>query len=558
MTRRSVSTHRAEGAAPTLRSIGGFSILELFRVPRGLLYTVIALRFAWRHRLVTGVLGLYVVLSVMTGSPVRGLVAFLACLLIVAAGVAGWVRWGTQRPLRAILTDMSRRKAVKTLWPAACEAAGLTAKATGAPMPKGKEIESVNGGMRWHAFPGSIGATASAVQKKGEELAAVLKAERVAVRRLSPHHVVITAYWEKLFADTVTLSSVAPSPNPKRLSFGMTEHGPATVRKDTSILLGGVSGAGKSGVIAALIAGMVRDGEHYRLRVIDPAGGVELDYLNPESGARRYQPGVSGTHEYVKSARGAAEVIANMRHALDARLQQQTERAYTPDLGPRDILIIDELLLLDLAKQKAAGDNLREILAVGRKAGFVIWACTQDATVETVGPWRRLFRQRIALATENPTMTNVILGDNAEATGARCSQLGPEDAGIGWLYQEESRGYAQFRAAWITDRETRYIGRGELPPDLGAEPTDLYYAWKADGSLYYIGISNDTERRMNEHERDEPDWNENVAVWEVVQTYPNRAEALAAEAAAIKQYRPERNIMHNREPRTLREVWRRS
>lgn len=74
-------------------------------------------------------------------------------------------------------------------------------------------------------------------------------------------------------------------------------------------------------------------------------------------------------------------------------------------------------------------------------------------------------------------------------------------------------------------------------------PTVLYRHYDAGGQLLYVGITDAGRggQRWHEHEADKP-WFRLVARSEVSHPYPTRADALYAEALAIRDENPVHNI----------------
>jgi len=70
--------------------------------------------------------------------------------------------------------------------------------------------------------------------------------------------------------------------------------------------------------------------------------------------------------------------------------------------------------------------------------------------------------------------------------------------------------------------------------------TTLYRMFRADGSLLYVGISDQVLARWSSHSRERPWWSE-VQRFEVEQ-FDSRDDALRAEAQAIVDERPLHNI----------------
>lgn len=70
----------------------------------------------------------------------------------------------------------------------------------------------------------------------------------------------------------------------------------------------------------------------------------------------------------------------------------------------------------------------------------------------------------------------------------------------------------------------------------------LYRLFSRSGELLYVGIANDVERRMAQHRQDKPWWPQVADA--VVEEFPDRRAALAAERVAIRTEGPVYNVMH--------------
>lgn len=82
--------------------------------------------------------------------------------------------------------------------------------------------------------------------------------------------------------------------------------------------------------------------------------------------------------------------------------------------------------------------------------------------------------------------------------------------------------------------------------DLENQPHWLYRWYDQDDRLLYVGITNNIERRINEH-RDEKHWARQPGVYCVVERdpYPSRSAVLDAEERAIWREGPKHNVVHN-------------
>lgn len=88
-------------------------------------------------------------------------------------------------------------------------------------------------------------------------------------------------------------------------------------------------------------------------------------------------------------------------------------------------------------------------------------------------------------------------------------------------------------------RARRPVWDAPPPPEL----TFLYRWYHPDGTLLYVGITNDLARRCGEHADDKP-WMQ-PGVRATVESYPSREAALVAEEHAIYREGPRWNVVHN-------------
>jgi predicted GIY-YIG superfamily endonuclease len=84
--------------------------------------------------------------------------------------------------------------------------------------------------------------------------------------------------------------------------------------------------------------------------------------------------------------------------------------------------------------------------------------------------------------------------------------------------------------------------------------TVLYRFYNSQGSLLYIGITNNFDARLRQHLRDKP-WAGQIAR-KTITTYATRQAALNAEVQAIRRERPRHNIEHNRGLMGGQRLWR--
>ncbi len=79
---------------------------------------------------------------------------------------------------------------------------------------------------------------------------------------------------------------------------------------------------------------------------------------------------------------------------------------------------------------------------------------------------------------------------------------------------------------------------------IATRPTDLYRLFDAAKNLLYVGITLNLGERWRTHSGEKVDWA--LVASAGIEHFPNRADALAAEKAAIKAEHPLWNVVHNR------------
>lgn len=82
--------------------------------------------------------------------------------------------------------------------------------------------------------------------------------------------------------------------------------------------------------------------------------------------------------------------------------------------------------------------------------------------------------------------------------------------------------------------------RSRTPKQLAHSATAVYRLYAEDGSLLYVGISNDPARRFQSHKGVQPWWGE--VAEKTIAWYPNRLAALKAGHEAIGAEGPRYNI----------------
>ncbi len=519
----------------------------MWRLPAWWIYLSWITRWLFRHPRISGSLALWLFMTIKLGSAGWGLIVVITLWIGICISVIWYSRRGSAVGMVETLKAMRTLARFKTRWPKAAESIGFVNKQTKtAPVVRRRRI--TDSGISGEVMI-PLGRSIDDLHKSTDKLRSAFRCRDFIVRESKPGFAFIEARYSDALRETLTLADLALAPKGS-LAIGKTAEGTlATVKAHLSVLIVGMSGSGKSSTLWAIIASLIASGEPTRLYVIDPAGGVELDAMeramDPNSTAR------FAVHAYTNKASEAEKIIEHAHRAMFARLAEMKEKSirfHKPTMAePRRIILIDEFLLLDIAK-KGSNSKLGEILTIGRKAGVTVIALSQAGTVDELGATRRLFPQRICLRVESYTQTNAVLGDGAENSGASCSHIPESTPGVGYMVQEGQSGYTKFRSFLVSDGEAFELSQGNSPSSLSHigpvniedQKTWLYRWFDSEGNLLYVGISNDTTRRTLEHFDTKP-WAELVAKW-TREPFDNRALADAAETAAIQTEGPIYNI----------------
>jgi len=443
----------------------------------------VALRWLlWRGRRVTWLVAVNVGLWLWLRSWLLVLVVWTLLPAVVLAGFLARSYWsksatpfggGRLKALFDALHSAGQARAWKqrfrTGWPVAATNAKLV-DANGAPARLGRTIDAAPGGVSALVHAGKIGKTASDVIARAEVLAASLQAELIRVDYVKPSLARVHVRYEDTLKQVLTLDdfSVHLSRYPLNrtgvVPYGIDDIGStAYVSASTSLLLVGLTGSGKSSVTWALLDGLFTRQIPHCLWVIDNKGGIELSAL--EQCDRSY------VKAYVTKDTDALDLLRNCATAMRARGDRMRRKGqhkhYPTPQSPLNIVVIDEGAAL-LRRMKGDDlDPLYDILQQGRAHGFVVWVLSQAGQVDVLGRLRDYIPQRICLATRNRESTDAVLGQGAEASGAFCSRITRQQAGVGYYWHEDARSPVRFRAAFLDDRATNQVAERMKSNGLG-------------------------------------------------------------------------------------------
>ncbi len=248
--------------------------------------------------------------------------------------------------------------------------------------------------------------------------------------------------WPGLDAANVPLTVPIP--------IGVTEDGEvATVNLwQSSGLLGGSPGSGKSGALQLLVSGAALD-PTVDLRVIDAKRGAEL-------GMWRRRASVFASNEAE-----AVEVLTDVLSEIERRYERMQaagirKATYGDADYPPIVLVVDELAEVTgtgTKESKAAGETLRRIVALGRAAGISVIAATQkpDNTVVPTG-LRDLFRYRLGLRCGARGQAETIA---AEVASELCA-IPANAPGTAYILTDAGI-YTRMRCYYISDSDLEHL-----------------------------------------------------------------------------------------------------
>jgi predicted GIY-YIG superfamily endonuclease len=408
---------------------------------------------------------------------------------------------------------------------------------------------------------GRTGNITSELESRVEKLLAILDARTANVTQIRPGIADLTVHWRSpdLHPGDPWFQSTDAAPIPT-IDLDAQGRG-ALVRLDTSVLIGGETGSGKSNDIWVMLAALNRARIPYKLTVIDPVGGVELDELE-------HAP---NTRVYIDRPQDATPATRKFCDSFQKRLKEMKVRGIrrlTPSQNyPLEILIIDELIVLRDIIAQGAQSPLAEVLATGRKGCYIVWACTQLGQKDVIGHIRDLFPQRVCHRTRTDDLTDAVLGTSATQDGALAHRL--TRPGEGYIFTDDLGTFLEFRAPHIV--HTRSVAQGGVPIDppsptrgsrhhrddtdpttttdgrpgkRGPRTTFVYQLFDSLDALTpaYIGITHNPNTRFKQHQKDKVWFTSVIHQKTIIMAFPNRLAAKEEETRLIQLYRPKYNV----------------
>lgn len=297
------------------------------------------------------------------------------------------------------------------------------------------------------------GVTAQDIAKQAPELADAHGAVRCVVKSDKPGWARVRyldrdplaespGRWPGLGAANVPLTVPVP--------IGVTEDGDVARVSlwQSSLLLGGSPGSGKSGVLQLLVGGAALD-PTVDLRVIDAKRGAEL-------GMWRCRAAVFASNE-AEAVEALTDLLSEIERRYERMQAAGIRKAAHGDADyPPIVLVVDELAEVTgtgSKEAKAAGETLRRIVALGRAASVTIIAATQkpDNTVIPTGV-RDLFRYRLALRCGARGQAETIA---AEVAAELCA-IPAGAPGTGYLLTDAGT-YTRIRGFYMSDADLDHL-----------------------------------------------------------------------------------------------------
>jgi hypothetical protein len=420
--------------------------------------------------------------------------------ILILAAITGLIAWPRTR---AVVTNGLWHARVRRAWTravidtgAADPPPGRSRRPTSRYGPKAGRIHDVLAGEQLTVrIP--RGDSVTTLEQRHDALAACLQVKEVRIAREGDNARHCRALLVR--RDPFDLLQEVPWPNQhaattsliwERIPIGVDENGqPVTLDLSDAngVLVGGVSGSGKSVAVSILVATGALDNT-VDLWLADGKGEVEFTAWSPvakQSVGRDRAAAISMLRE-----------VRTVMEANYAELKRLGKRKIEPGMGLRvQFIVIDELAFflnpdaddkkgVELAKTFSR--VLRGLISEGRAAGIRILAATQKPSTDVIpSSLRDMFAYALALRCRTPQASDTILGQGWASEGADASKIPDNQRGAGHLLAEGARpervkgyllddeGVSQI-ASRATGRhaEAWLAGTGGPATDTGLEQSD--------------------------------------------------------------------------------------
>ena len=179
---------------------------------------------------------------------------------------------------------------------------------------------------------------------------------------------------------------------------------------DGSILIGGMTGAGKSNILNVLITSLMLTYTPNEVSFLGcDLADADVSYFYKY----KHFINMSTTHN------GFLEQVNWFRNKYKERMKilKETNCRNVVNYNKKNdkkmtyfVFVIDEVVLLSVNEK--CKKELHQIMSHGRKAGFYFILCMQDATKDSIGKCKMNCPQIIGLKTNDETDSNTIIGKN--------------------------------------------------------------------------------------------------------------------------------------------------
>jgi DNA segregation ATPase FtsK/SpoIIIE-like protein len=205
------------------------------------------------------------------------------------------------------------------------------------------------------------------------------------------------------------------------------------------VLIGGLSGAGKSSTLRTLLVGAAQ--HPVALVLLDPKR-IELTAWRPRASVVATEPGT------------IARTLRELVEMMDDRYAQ-IEHEGSPAVAsapPLVLIVVDELTGVvasgDSKLDRERATYLRLLLERGRAARMIVVAATQRPAADVIPTYLRdLFTFRIAHATSTAEHSEMILGARYEP-GPHTLPVGAGSQGLAWCLLDGDRTPVLARSWW--------------------------------------------------------------------------------------------------------------
>lgn len=381
-----------------------------------------------------------------------------------------------------------------------------------------------------------VGMTVQHLEENVDYITSSLSARRTRIVRLTPGICRMNIEWEKSIGKAG--SSVGTAVSDVLLPRVELDQD-VLLELETSTLVVGKSGTGKSNLTWYLLNELNKIALNYKLYVVDPKK-VELAELIDSPHVMAYADDLSEIDGVID------KFYDEMMLTYERMKPQHLRRAPLGPEWPLHLLIIDEILMCSQARATGIDSNLAKVLIAGRAAGFIVIADSQLGQVDALSRLRDLFPQRICMAVNSEELVNAVLGPKCAEKGARCTEI--SEAGIGYVFTEFAGAFMRFKLPFIQGVSRVAAGEVWTPVKKKRKRNTgacyEYYLFDPRGRLLYIGIGFNPSDRIAEHH--EKPWFKDIDYGRtIIKKYDNEKLAREAETRHIDEMHPIYNLVGN-------------